>query len=93
MNMLVNVEKLWPIWNATLENVLFSLKLFACLIVQRKHKHVFTFYVILPYWRAKGNWNPPSYKSRTYLFCIVNIMVADVLATQGAMASATMILT
>ena len=30
---------------------------------------------------------------RTYLFYIVNIMVADVLATQEARASATMILT
>ena len=29
----------------------------------------------------------------TGLFCIVNIMAADVLATQGARASATMILT
>ena len=29
----------------------------------------------------------------TYLFCIVNIMAADDLATQGARASATMLLT
>ena len=56
-------------------------------------KHVFTFYVIPPHWHAKDNWNPSPYKTRTYLFYIVNIMVADVLATQGARASATMILT
>ena len=40
-----------------------------------------------------GSWNPLSCKTRTYLFYIVNIMGADVLATQGARASATMILT
>ena len=32
-------------------------------------------------------------KTRTYLIYIVNIMVADALATLGARASATMILT
>ena len=39
------------------------------------------------------NWNPLLCKKRTYLFYIVNIMGADVLATQGARASATMVLT
>ena len=39
------------------------------------------------------SWNPLSCKTKTYLFYIVNIMGADVLATQGARASATMILT
>ena len=56
-------------------------------------KHVFTFYVIPLHWHAKDNWNPSSYKTRTYLFYIVNTIVADVLVTQGARASATMILT
>ena len=37
--------------------------------------------------------NPSSSKRRTYTFYIVNIMAADVLKTQGARASATMILT
>ena len=60
---------------------------------KRKHKHVFTFYVIPPYWHAKDNWNPSSCKTRTYLFHIVNIMVADDLATQGARVSAAMVLT
>ena len=38
-------------------------------------------------------WNPFSCKTRTYLFYINSIMGADVLATRGARASATMILT
>ena len=42
---------------------------------------------------AIDNWDPSSYKTRTYLLYTVNIMVADVLATQGARASATMIVT
>ena len=35
--------------------------------------------------------NPSSYKTRAYLFYIVNIMAADELAMQRARASATMI--
>ena len=46
-----------------------------------------------PHWHDTGSWNPFSSKTRTYLFYIVNIMVADVLATQGARASVTMVLT
>ena len=61
--------------------------------LQREQKHIFTFYVIPPCWHDTGNWNPSLSKTRTYLFYIVNIMAADVLATQGARASATMILT
>ena len=45
---------------------------------QWEQKHTFIFYVIPP---------------MTYLFYIVNTMAADVLAMQGARASATMILT
>ena len=33
------------------------------------------FFVIPPFWHTKDNWNPSSYKSRTYLFHIVNIMI------------------
>ena len=51
------------------------------------------FYVIPPRWYDTGSWNPSSSKTRTYLFYIVNIMAADVLAMQGARASATMIMT
>ena len=56
-------------------------------------KHIFTFHVIPPHWYDTGSWNPSSNKTRTYLFYMVNIMTADVLAMQGARASATMILT
>ena len=48
---------------------------------QREHKHIFTFCVISPHWYDTGSWNPSSNKTRTYLFYIVNIMAADVLAT------------
>ena len=51
------------------------------------------FYVISPHWYDTGSWIPSSGKARTYLYYIVNIMAADVLATQGARASTTMILT
>ena len=49
--------------------------------------------IIPPHWHDTGSWNSSSHKTRNYLFYIVNIMGADVLATQGARASATMILT
>ena len=60
---------------------------------QREQKHIFTFYVIPPHWHNTSSWNPSLSKTRTYLFYIVNIMAADVLVTEGARASATMILT
>ena len=52
-------------------------------------KHISTFYVIPPHWHDKGSYYPCWSKTRTYLFYIVNIMDADVLARQGARASAT----
>ena len=54
-------------------------------------KHIFTLYVISPHWHDTGSWNHFSSKTRTHSFYIINIMGADVLATQGARASATMI--
>ena len=57
------------------------LKPFTCYFLQREHKHIFTFCVISPNWYDAGSWNPSSNKTRTYLFYIVNIMAADVLAT------------
>ena len=60
---------------------------------QKKYKHGFTIAVILPYLHNTGSWNPSSCKARTHLLYIVNIMVADGVATQGAMSSATMMLT
>ena len=41
------------------------------LIFQRDQKHIFTFYVIHPYWHDTGSWNLPSNKARTYLFCSI----------------------
>ena len=58
----------------------------------REQKHIFTFYAISLHWHDAGSWNPSSSKTSAYLFYIVNIMGVDVLATQGARASATMIL-
>ena len=63
------------------------------LTLYRKLKSVFIMYIILPQWHNAGRWNFSSSKTRTYLFYITNIIGADVLATQGARASATTILT
>ena len=56
-------------------------------------KHVFTINFITPHWYNTGTQNPSSSKTGTYIFYMINIMAADVLAMQGARASATMILT
>ena len=69
---------------------------FTCDTFQRELnmlKHIPTYYVIPPLWHHTGSWNPSSSETRTCLCYIVNIMDADVLATQEARASATMILT
>ena len=60
---------------------------------QREQKHIFTFYVIPPHWKDIGSWNPSSWKARTGLFHIANTMAFDDVVTQGAGASADMILT
>ena len=70
-------------WNITKIMVNFSLGT----------KNIFTFYVTPPCWHDTGSWNPSSSKTRTFLSYTVNIMGADVLATQEARASATMIFT
>ena len=57
-----------------------------CAIFSEGLKHILTFYVKAPHWHDKN-------KTITYLFYIVNIMGVDVLATQGARASATTIFT
>ena len=59
----------------------------------RGNKNIYLHFVIPPHRHDTGSWNPSSSKLRTYQFYIVNIMGADVLATQGARASATMIFT
>ena len=71
---------------------LYSITLYV-LFFQREHKHIFTFYVILPHQWDPGSWNSSLSKTGTCLFYIINIMAADVLATQEARASVTMIMT
>ena len=39
----------------------------------------FHFYVIPPHWYDTGSWNPSSWKPRTCLFSVVNIMGVDVI--------------
>ena len=60
-------------------------------IFQREEKHISTIYVIRPNWLGTGSWNPVPCKTTTYLFYVVNIMGTDVLAKQGAKASAAMV--
>ena len=55
----------------------------------RKLENVSVIDIIPPHWHDTGSWNPSSWKTRTYLFHIVDIMGADVLVTQGARAFAT----
>ena len=50
-------------------------------------------YILCSSSRDTGSRNPSSSKTRNELFYIVNIMDADVLATQGARASASIIFT
>ena len=77
----------------------FSIKVFSpnkflwVLIFQKEQIYISTFYLIPPHWHDTGSWNPSSIESRIYLFLLVNIMGADVLVTQGARTSATMIFT
>ena len=63
------------------------------LIFSEGTKHISTFHVIPPYWHDTGNWNHSSWKTRTCLIHIANIMAADDLVTQRARASTAMILT
>ena len=58
-----------------------------------EQKHVFTFYAIPRHRQDAGILNLSPSTTRTDLFYIVSIMDADVLATQGARASAPMIFT
>ena len=68
-------------------------KPFTCYIFHSQPRHKLTFHVIPPHWHDTGSSNPSSSKTITYLFHIINVMADDVLATQGASASTTMILT
>ena len=75
------------------KNKIRHFKPFGAKFFIRRHKNVSIIYIIPPSWIDTGSWNPSSCKTRSCLFCIVNIMAADGLATQGARASAAMLLT
>ena len=49
----------------------------------RKHKSIIVFSIISHYRVGPGDWNLSSWKSRSCLFCILNIMAADDLTTLG----------
>ena len=57
------------------------------------NKHTFVFLIILKKSEGTGHWNLPWWKTRIHFNCIVNIMTADVLETEGARWSASMVLT
>ena len=46
--------------------------------------HISTFYVIPSHWHDRKSWNPSWSKTKTYQFYRINIVAADVLATQRA---------
>ena len=70
--------KTWPIYNLNLI---------------RKREIILVFYIIHQDWDGTGSSNPSTKITRTCLFYIVNIIPADALATQGAGASAAVVLT
>ena len=45
-----------------------------------------TIYIIPPHWHGTGSWNPSSCGRRTCIVYTINIIGADILATQGARA-------
>ena len=55
--------------------------------------YIFAFYIICQYCDCASCWNLSNWNTLTYLYFTVNAMAADVLATQGARASAGMVLT
>ena len=66
-----------------------------CWIIWRKHKdiHVFIISVISRIWTCTSSCNLLSWKTGLHVSSIVNAMAADGLATQGARASAAIVLT
>ena len=60
---------------------------------EETYKNVATLYIFPPLWRGTVSSNHSSCKTRTSPSYIVKIMGANVLATEGARASAAMILT
>ena len=56
-------------------------------------KHISISHIIPPNWHNRSSWNGSLFKTRTYLFYIINIIGADVLATPRTRTSATMVFT
>ena len=56
-------------------------------------KNTFAYFIIFQHWYGAGSANSSSWKTRTGLYYIVEIIAADDLATQGDSASAAMTLT
>ena len=46
-------------------------------MLQKEHKHKFTFYVIVPHCQYEGSWNTSSCKTKSYLSYKAIIMAAD----------------
>ena len=62
-------------------------------ICHKRHKTISLIHIIPPHWHDTDSWNSSSFKTRTHLSYIVNIMVADALVSCVARASETVILT
>ena len=92
-NLFLNSSTCQSFWRTRIVSSKCGLNPLHAKFFQREQNHILTFYVIPPIWHGTGSWNPSSSKTRTYLFYIINIMGADAMATQGARAAATMILT
>ena len=59
----------------------------------RKHKIIFTFSIISPYWVSSGSWNTALWKTRNFSsYKVNNNMAADDLVKQGVRALAAMVL-
>ena len=69
------------------------LTLYVLIFSEGTKKLIFIFHIMPPHWHGWGSWNSSSSETGTYLFYIISIIGADVLAMQGARVSATMILT
>ena len=60
----------------------------------RGNKSIYLHFFVNPlHWYDAGKWKPSSWKTKTCLFRIANIMAADALAMQAVRASTAMVLT
>ena len=71
---------------------LYDLTLIVMNVFEEIQKH-FEFSIFSQHWNNAGNWNSCSWRTKTLLPSRVNIVAAAVLVSQGARASAAMLLT